>query len=340
MLKGAVIGFGRMGLTHFSILNHHPDVNFAAICDSSSFMLKNINKYTKLETFTDFIDMYDKIKPDFVIIATPTSLHYDAVKEAVKRGLHVFVEKPFVLSIAQGEEIIGMLNGNRLVNQVGYVIRFNEVFVKLKQLVNDGIIGKPITYKMEMNGPTVSKPVKNGWRSKKSQGGGCLHDFASHSIDLINYLLGKPRRVTGTVLKSIYSKNVEDQITSTFIHDGNLSGTLLVNWSDVSYRKPAYKFELLGEKGKIIADLHAFKLFLNYEPQDNQYSKGWNNCYITDFAKPVRFYLRGNEFTRQLDYFIDSVMDREDGNMCTFSDALNTNRIIEEIIKDNKNRNN
>src|SRR3989339_1033000 len=324
MLKGGIIGFGRMGLTHFSILNNHPDVNFAAICDSSSFMLKNISKYTNLETFTDFLEMYDKVKLDFVIIPTPTSLHSAAVKEAVKRDIHVFVEKPFVLSVSEGEQIISMLNGSGLVNQVGYVIRFNEIFVKIKQLINDSVIGMPITYKMEMNGPTVSKPVKSGWRSKKSQGGGCLHDFASHSIDVINYLLGMPKKVTGTVMKSIYSKNVEDQITSTFIHKDNLSGTLLVNWSDVSYRKPAYKFELLGDKGKVIADLHAFKLFLNYQPQNGQYSKGWNNCYITDFARPVRFYLRGNEFSRQLDYFIDSIMDREDGKMCTFQDGLNT----------------
>src|SRR3989339_1246078 len=324
MLNGAVVGFGRMGLTHFSILNHHPDVQFSAICDSSSFMLKNISKYTNLQTFTDFIEMYNNVKSDFVIIATPTALHYAAAKEAVKRGIHVFVEKPFVLSVTEGEEIVAMLERSNLVNQVGYVIRFNEIFSRIKQLINDGVIGQPIIYKMEMNGPTVSKPVKGGWRSQKSQGGGCLHDFASHSIDLINYLLGKPKKVTGTVFKSIYSENVEDQITSTFIHDKNLSGTLLVNWSDVSYRKPAYKFEILGYKGKIIADLHAFKLFLNYQPQNGQYSKGWNNCYITDFARPVRFYLRGNEFSRQLDYFIDSIMDREDGKMCTFQDGLNT----------------
>ncbi|MFA5423820.1 MAG: Gfo/Idh/MocA family oxidoreductase [Phycisphaerae bacterium] len=340
MLKGAVVGFGRMGLTHFSILNSHPDVEFAAVCDSSSFMLKNIEKYTELKTFTSSVEMYEKVQPDFVIIATPTSFHYGDVKEAVKRGIHTFVEKPFVLNVTEGEEITGMLNGNRLINQVGYVIRFNEIFVKIKQLINDGFIGKPLTYKMEMNGPTVSKPVKSGWRSKKSNGGGCLYDFASHSIDLINYLVGKPKKITGTILKSIYSVNVEDQITSTFIHDGNLSGTLMVNWSDTSYRKPAYKFELMGDRGKVIADMHAFKLFLNYEPSDGKYMKGWNNRYITDFSRPVRFYLRGNEFTRQLDYFIDSIMGRTDGGMCTFNDGLNANRVIEEIMEDNSYRNN
>ena len=93
------------------------------------------------------------------------------------------------------------------------------------------------------------------------------------------------------------------------------------------------------EVGKIIADLHAFKLFLNYKPENSQYSKGWNNCYITDFATPVRFYLRGNEFTRQLDYFIGSIVGKEDGKMCTFRDALNTDRIIEQIIENNNGKN-
>ena len=66
MLKGGIVGFGRMGLTHFSILNNHPDVNFVSVCDSSSLMLKNIKRFMGLETFSDYKSMIDKMGLDFV----------------------------------------------------------------------------------------------------------------------------------------------------------------------------------------------------------------------------------------------------------------------------------
>ena len=136
MLRGGMIGFGRMGLTHFSILNNHPEVQFVAVCDSSSFMLKNIAKYTGLETFKDYRKMIDKSSLDFVIIATPTGMHAEIVKYAIQSNLHIFVEKPFALNVKQGKEIVDMLEGKRIVNQIGYVIRFNDVFIQVKKLLD------------------------------------------------------------------------------------------------------------------------------------------------------------------------------------------------------------
>ncbi|GAH61937.1 unnamed protein product, partial [marine sediment metagenome] len=79
MLKGGVIGFGRMGVTHYSILNTHPDVQFVAVCDSSKFILKNLKRYTSLKLFTDYRKMLDEVEIDFVIVATPTIYHTEIV---------------------------------------------------------------------------------------------------------------------------------------------------------------------------------------------------------------------------------------------------------------------
>ena len=157
MLRGAIIGFGRMGLTHFSILNNHPEVQFVAVCDSSSFMLKNIGKYTSVKTFKDYRKMIDRSGLDFVIIATPTGMHAEIVKYAIQNNLHIFVEKPFALNVRQGEELVGMLNGKNLVNQIGYVIRFNDVIIQVKRLLDAGALGDLLTFKMEMHGPTLLK---------------------------------------------------------------------------------------------------------------------------------------------------------------------------------------
>ncbi len=334
MLKGAVIGVGRMGLTHLSILNNHPDVNFVAVCESSSFVRRNISKYMKIRTFKDYRKMLDNMRLDFVIIATPTGMHAEIAKYAVRNNLHVFVEKPFTLSAKQGCEVVNMLQGRNLVNQVGYVIRFNDVFMRIKKLLDCGAIGRLLTLKMEMNGRTILKDAKNSWRSEKTEGGGCLYDFASHGIDLVNYLIGLPDEINGSVMQSIHSVGVEDAVCSTFLYKSKLRGNLLVNWSDPSYRKPAYRMEILGKKGKIIGDLHSYKVFFWNKPEIEGFTQGWNRRYITDFAEPVRFYVRGCEFTRQLDYFIACILNNIPCQICSFEDGLKTDIIIERIAKD------
>jgi len=337
MLRAAVVGFGRMGMTHFSILNNHPEVQFVAVCDCSSFVLKNVGKYMGLAGFKDYHKMIDEMDLDLVIIATPVRLHFEVVKYAVRSNLHVFVEKPFCLDAQQGSEIVDIVKGKNLVNQVGYVLRFNDVFREVKRLLKEGLLGDLLSFRIEMFGPIILKET-SGWRSKKGEGGGCLRDFASHSIDLVNYLLGQPEQVLGTVFKKIYSKDVEDAVYSTFLYKNGLVGHLQVNWSDPSCRKPTYRVEVLGRKGKIVADCHSCKLFLKSAPVDGEFTSGWSMRYITDLAEPVRFYVRGNEFTQQLDYFIDCILNGKHGDMCSFADGLATDLIIEKLIKNSTER--
>ena len=115
-------------------------------------------------------------------------------------------------------------------------------------------------------------------------------------------------------------------------------GNLLVNRSDPSYRKPAYRFEALGRSGKIIADLHAFKIFFREAVSLDGFTQGWNQRYITDFVEPVRFYVRGFEYTRQLDYFIDCILENRPSDVCSFEHGFETDTVIERIRKDGEIR--
>jgi predicted dehydrogenase len=334
MIKGAVVGFGRMGITHFSILNRHPQVNLVAVCDSSNFVRNNVAKYLNVETYDDYHKMFDEIKPDFVIAAVPTAMHMDVVKSAILNNAHVFVEKPFTLNSNQAHEILGLLKGKNLVHQVGYVARFSDIFKKVKELMDQKVLGELYTFKMEMNGPTVLNGAKKSWRSNRNEGGGCLYDFASHSIDLVNYFIGPPDNIAGTVFKSIFSSNVEDSVSSTFIYKQGLRGNLIVNWSDPSYRKPTYNFEVLGKEGKLIANLRTLKIFFNKAPDIKEYTRGWNIQHFPSLAQPVRFFVRGFEFTRQSDYFINCILNNRPSEICSFYDGFKTDTIIEKIRAD------
>ena len=334
MFRAGFIGFGRMGITHFSILNTHPSVKIAAICDQSSTMLNILRKYVDVGIYTDYRKMIEDAALDFVVISTPTDSHSEIIKVAIDNNLHTFAEKPFALTIAEGRETLAHLKDKPLVNQVGYVNRFNEVFMEVKKMLDAGAIGEIKNFSSEMYGPTVLKDSKTSWRGKRKMGGGCMYEFASHCIDLVIYLLGEPKKVVGSIMQGIYSSDVEDLVSSTFVYNNGCTGTIMVNWSDESYRKPTNVVTIFGTKGKIVADKHGYKIFLKEGNQVNGFHQGWNTRYITDFAKSVRFYVRGNEFTRQLDYFVDCIEQGRAENFSSFAEALKTDVVMENITKD------
>jgi scyllo-inositol 2-dehydrogenase (NADP+) len=335
-IKLGIIGIGRMGITHFSIINSHPDVEIKAVADTSSLILSIMKKYIKrINTYSDYNKLFEEEALDAIIICTPPTLHYPIAIKAAERGIHVFCEKPFTTEKDKAGELAAIFGQKNLVNQVGYVNRFNDIFQKVKLFVDNKVIGNVLLFKSEMYSRTITKSEEGKtWRDSRENGGGAIFEVASHAIDLVNYLIGKPDRVTGTSMTSIFSKNVEDAVNASFLYKNGISGTINVNWSDESYRKPTNKIEIFGTQGKILADQHGIKIFIKKNSPEYNLREGWNTIYITDVFKPVPFYVRGNEFTSQLYHFIDCIHGRETKNKCTFSDATETLEVIDAIFND------
>jgi len=334
-IKLAIIGMGRMGITHYSIINSSPHVEIESVADTSTLVLSMLAKYLDIKTFKDYNELFEQTKANAVLVCTPPNLHFPIVKKAHEKGKHIFVEKPFTTKLDQAVELTKMYAHTNLINQVGYVNRFNDVFLKVKELLDNKVIGNLIRFKSEMFSCTITQSDESsGWRSSRESGGGAIFEMASHAIDLVNFLIGKPDKVTGSSLNYIYSKNVEDAVFSTFIYKKGITGHLNINWSDTSYRKPTNKIELFGCNGRILADQHSLKIFLNKPNTQYSLKQGWNTMYITDVFKPVPFYVRGNEFTRQLYHFVECIQNKQVNNQCTFADGVNTLEVIENIFDD------
>jgi len=331
--KLAIIGAGRMGITHYSIINSHPGVIIDSVADPSSLVLSLMKKYLSVKTYKDYNELLEKAFPDAVLVCTPPNLHYPIIEKCSRMGIHVFSEKPFTSKYEEALKLWHLFSNADLVNQVGYVNRFNDVFCKTKELVDNEVIGKVIRFKSEMFSCTITKSDEgSGWRATREGGGGAVFEMASHAIDLVNYLIGKPDQITGTSLNRIYSKNVEDAMSSTFLYKNGVSGTIYVNWSDPSYRKPTNKIEIFGDGGRILADQHTLKIFMNRADESFNLREGWNTLYITDIFKSVPFYVRGNEFTSQLYHFIDCIQRKINKSKCSFMDGVNTLEVIDKIF--------
>ena len=336
MVRLAVVGLGKMGLSHLAIINAHPRVRVEAVCDSTGYVLDVLNKYTGVRIYTDFHAMLREVELDAVIIATPSSMHVKMVAAALDKNLHVFCEKPFCLDTKDGEELTRIANEKGRVNQIGYHHRFVGAFQEVKRLLDATAIGEITHVLAEAYGPVVLKPKGSTWRTQRSEGGGCLYDYAAHPLNLVNWYLGLPQGVGGSVLNRIFSKDTDDEVFSTLYYEDGRSTQLSVNWSDESYRKMTTKITIWGKSGRIYADRQECQAyFRDIADVPAGYQAGWNVRYTTDLTKPVWFYLRGEEYSAQLDYFVSCIEEkRTNGNVNSFTDAMMTDRVIAMIIAD------
>jgi predicted dehydrogenase len=334
MVKVGLIGAGKMGLSHLAILGAHPDVDVVGVCDTSKMVTDVLEKYGSFNGFSDYKKMLQETNPDAVIVAVPTKFHAIIVKDLLERGIHVFAEKPFCLNASQGEELVNIAKNRGLINQVGYHNKFIGNFTELKRLVDGGFLGDIYHFLGESYGPVVTKKKADTWRSDPAEGGGCLMDYASHVIDLINYILAPVSKVRGAILKPVYSGGVEDAVYALLELSNKVSGVLSVNWSDETYRKMSTSITVIGTKGKIICDAAEIRIYFR-EENSSGYSKGWSTKYITDLTEQVDFYLRGEEYSAQLDYFVKAIEGKVPNTINTFESAWMTDKAI-DLIKNTK----
>lgn len=333
MLKVGLIGAGKMGISHLSILGAHQEVEVVGISDTSRLVVDALQKYSPFPCFTDYRKMLEVSRPDAVFVAVPTKFHALIIHELLKRNIHVFSEKPFCLSPEDGIPLVQLAKQKKIVNQVGYHNQFVGTFNEVKRLLQGNYLGPISHFTGEAYGPVVLKKKQDTWRSDPKQGGGCLMDYASHVLDLIQFLLRPVKEVHGTLMKSIYSTSVDDAIYSLLRLENDVTGVLSVNWSDETYRKMSSTITIIGGSGKIISDANELKVYFKESDVPSGYSKGWNIRNITDLTPPVDFNLRGEEYSAQVDYFIKAVEGKVPNTKNTFETSWHTDKAIDLIKK-------
>jgi predicted dehydrogenase len=272
---------------------------------------------------------------DAVIIATPSRLHFSMVKAALERGLHVFCEKPFTLSPDESATLTQLAAARGLVNQVGYHYRFVGAFQEVKRILEAGMIGEISHVLAEAYGPVVLRPKGSTWRTQRTEGGGCLYDYAAHPINLLNWYFGRPQSVGGSVLGKVFSRDTDDEVYGTLYFEGGRTAQLSVNWSDESYRKMSTKISIWGTKGRVTADRQEVQVYAREGATLlPEYQPGWSVRYTTDLTREVDFYIRGEEYSAQLECFFQCIQHQQRENVNDFASAAETDLAIAMMIAD------
>lgn len=333
----AVVGLGKMGLSHFSMVNAHPETETIA-CDGSGFLTDVLSKNISTPIYKDYDDLLAKEALDAVVIATPSKLHAPMVRAALEKGIHVFCEKPFCLDWQDSAALTELAAEKSLIAQVGYHYRYVGAFREMKRLLDAGALGTVTHVMAEAYGPVVLRPKRATWRTDKSEGGGCLYDYAAHPLNLLNWFFGAPDRVLGSVLSKVFSEGTDDEVFSTLQWNEGPTAQLSVNWSDESHRKMSTKISMIGTNGRLYADRQECQLYLREEiPGLEGYEKGWTVKYTTELTEDRWFYLRGEEYSGQLDDFILAVQaGKNAADENGFASATETDKTMAMIIENSE----
>lgn len=296
MINLAVIGVGVMGSNHVRVLSELENTNLVAISDIDEEKLnKAVSKYNIKNTYKNHKEMLKREKLDGVIVAVPSVFHKEVVLDCVKKGVNILVEKPIAHTPEDAQEMIDKAKEKRIIFTVGHIERFNPVVTKIKEFINEGMLGKIYLVNSVRNGPFPKRLY--GFQE------GVLIDLSVHDIDIIRYLVGDINRVYSQM---IFSGKQEIYTKSLFQINGDIRGSAEFSW--VSPKKIRV-IEIFGIKGMLRGDYQnqALSFYENSDEADTALTKG-----SISEGKIIKYPINKQEPLKiELEHFIDCIINNK-----------------------------
>ena len=319
-VRVAVIGLGKMGLLHASILSALPHVHLVALCDKSHMLLRFFRKMFKANLLDD-VGKLSSLNLDAVYVTTPIPTHFSVVKALYLNRIagSVFVEKTLAASYDEANEVYRLAQHYQGVNMVGYMKRFAVTFEKAKDLLDQGVLGELLSFGAYAYSSDFAGIVKG---SKASVGrGGVLEDLGAHVVDLALWFFGDSD-VESAKLESLVTSGCEDSAKFTIRTSNGVDGTFDISWCKENYRMPEFCVVIKGSKGSMKVSDDKLEL----EQNDGRNYK-W---YRQDLNDNVGFLLGEPEYFREDRHFIEAIL-RRDYARPDFSTASRVDYLIDQV---------
>ncbi|WP_455661819.1 oxidoreductase [Pradoshia sp.] len=259
-IKTAIIGFGLSGSKfHAPFIQDMKEFELSAIV---------VRQPEKIRSQVGDIPVFDSIEKvleempeiELVIISTPTPTHYSTAKTAIQAGKHLIVEKPFVVTIEEGEELIALAKEHNTVLSVYQNRRWDGDYLTVKSLIESGKLGNVHT--IEMNWDRYRKEVRDRWKEADIPGSGVFYDIAPHMLDQALCLWGEPYAIYGNMQKQREGAKATDYFHVVLEYE---QGSIIIRGGTlVAAQTP--RFVVHGTEGSYI--------IYGHDPQEAQLQAG------------------------------------------------------------------
>jgi predicted dehydrogenase len=362
-----MVGYGFMGRTHsnaflqagrFFDLAYQPVLK--CICARNPDRAKAFAENWGFESFeTDWRKLVERRDIDLIDIASPNDTHAEIAIAAAKAGKMVMCEKPLARNATEGAAMVNAVEAAKVPNMVWYNYRRVPAVVLLKQLIDQGRLGKIFHYRAKfLQDWTISEDLPQGgeglWRLDASvAGSGVTGDLLSHNIDTAMWLNGPIASLTAmtetfitqrkhTLTGKLEPVKIDD--ASAFL--GRFENGSLATFEATRYargHKALYTLEINGEHASAIWDLHDLHRLQWFDHRDEGPLRGWRSIHITDSDHPYmkRWWVPGlqigyeHTFIHQAADFLEALANGTSAAP-TFRDALATDNVTDAILQSAK----
>ncbi|MGC8849224.1 MAG: Gfo/Idh/MocA family protein [Candidatus Bathyarchaeia archaeon] len=140
-----LVGLGWFGKYHADVLTGLPQVSLTAVCDLRKDLVSEFGeKYQVKYRYTDYRELMENPEIQVVDVVTTEESHYEVASEALKRGKHVFIEKPITTKVSDAEALVSLAKKSSLIMMVGHILRFDVRYAYLKEEIDKGNLGELI----------------------------------------------------------------------------------------------------------------------------------------------------------------------------------------------------
>ncbi len=219
MIRVGVIGYGYWGPNVVRNLCSLETCRVAAICDTSSVALQRARQeYPHIRLSSDSSELLTSSEIDAFAVVTPVVTHYELAKAALENGKHVFIEKPLTSSTEEAKRLIELAERKKLKVMVDHTFLFTGAVRKIRQLVNDGVLGDLYYYdSTRVNLGLFQHDVNVVW------------DLAPHDLSIMDHVIqAKAEAIVATGEKHL--NGLVDVAFLTVYFPGNTIAHINVNW--------------------------------------------------------------------------------------------------------------
>jgi predicted dehydrogenase len=204
--------------------------------------------------YSSATDLIHDPEVNAVYVATPPASHAEYAIQAMRAGKPVYVEKPMARNYSECLEMIRVSEETGVPLFVAYYRRALPLFLKVKELVEQGTIGKPLMVTVRLYQQSTKKeqnPENLPWRVKPEiAGAGIFYDLASHQLDFLDFLFGPVKQVQGQAVNLGKLYPAEDTVNAGFVFENQVVGS--GNWcfvADKSWEEDS--MTILGSAGSL-----------------------------------------------------------------------------------------
>lgn len=316
MIKVALIGIGYIGNAHLSALKQIGNAQLTAIVDYHEENGRKAAHENNAKYFKNIDELLKSDDIDCVDICVPTFAHAELAVKAANAGKHVLCEKPLTLSLNDADEMINAVKKNNVKAMTGHVLRFWPEYVKIKEVIDSGYLGRPLNAFCERLAVTPDWQI-GAWDKSEKFSGGAAIDLHIHDLDLLIWLFGRPEivKANGILTPENPKEGGFSHIFTSAQFGNGEAGFAEGGWSFKGSFPFTMAVRVLCEKGTIEWIFRAGK---NIEER----SQAANiKIYCNDGSTETIEVKQEDPFFKELSYFFDCIENDRQIQKATFEDG-------------------